>query len=41
MKHVLQIIELPTKISEIKKHVYYVLTKGNLFAISKETHEIQ
>jgi len=38
MKSVLQIIELPTKISEIRKAIYYVLTKGNLFAINRESH---
>jgi len=40
MKHVIQIVELPSKISEIKKHIYYVLTKGNLFALSKDDHSV-
>jgi len=28
-------MELPNRINEINKHVFYVLTKGNLFVLSK------
>ena len=40
MQKVVQIIELPSKIAVSKKHVYYILTAGNLFAMSKSNHEI-
>ena len=40
MKKVLQIIELPSKVANSKKHVYYILTTGNLFAMNKSNHEI-
>ena len=40
MKQVIKIFELPSKIQEIKKHIYYVATHGNLFALSKKDHRI-
>lgn len=38
MKQVLNVIELPKQITDIKKHLYYVLTYGNLFALTKSDH---
>lgn len=38
MKQVVKVIELPNKITEIKKHMYYVMTQGNLFALTKVDH---
>ena len=34
-------MELPTQVKDAKKHIYYVLQQGNLYAVSKsENHEI-
>jgi len=35
MKKVIQIIELPSKVANAKKHVYYILTIGNLYVMNK------
>ena len=40
MTKIIQIIELPSKVAVSKKHVYYILTTGNLFAMNKSNHEI-
>ena len=40
MKRILKIYELPSKIKEIKKHIYYVLTQGNLYCLTKNEHQI-
>jgi hypothetical protein len=35
MKQVVKVIELPPKITEVKKHLYYVMTQGNLYVMTK------
>ena len=41
MTKVIQIMELPSKVANsYKKHVYYILTIGNLYAINKFNHEV-
>lgn len=34
-------MELPTKIKDVRNHIYYILTHGNLYAMSKEDREIR
>ena len=36
MRRILQVVELPSKIAECRKHIYYILTHGNLYAMSKD-----
>lgn len=36
MRRILQVVELPTKIADCRKHIYYILTHGNLYAMSKD-----
>jgi len=38
MKNVVRVVELPSKITEIKKHMYYVMTYGNLYVLTKNDH---
>ena len=33
-------MELPSKIADVRKHIYYILSKGNLYAMSKEDRQI-
>ena len=40
MKQIVKIIELPAKV-ECKKHLYYTLTHGNLYVLTKSDHSIQ
>ena len=40
MSRILQVVELPSKIADVKKNLYYVMTQGNLFAMSKEDRQI-
>ena len=40
MRKVIQVIELPVKITDARKHIYYILTQGNLYVMSKESREI-
>lgn len=35
MKKIIQVIELPSKVANAKKHLYYILTIGNLYAMNK------
>lgn len=37
-KQIVSIFEPPQKIVEIKKHLYFVLTHGNLYALTKADH---
>ena len=41
MSRIVQVIELPSKILDVKKHVYYILTNGNLYAMSKEEKKLE
>lgn len=41
MSSILQVVELPTKIADVRKNIYYILTYGNLYAMSKEEGRIQ
>ena len=36
MRRILQIVELPSKVADCRKHIYYILTQGNLYAMSKD-----
>ena len=36
MSKILQVVELPSKVAEARKHIYYIVTHGNLYAMSKE-----
>ena len=36
MTRILNILELPSKISDIRKNIYYILTEGNLYAMAKD-----
>ena len=38
MKQVVSILEPHPKIPDIKKHLYYVLTHGNLYVLTKSEH---
>ena len=41
MTKVIQIIEMPSKVAAaFTKHVYYILTTGNLYAMNKPNHEV-
>ena len=40
MKKVISVIELPSKVADARKHIYYILTQGNLYVMSKENREI-
>jgi hypothetical protein len=35
MRKIIQVIELPSMIKEISKHIYYILTNGNLYVQQK------
>lgn len=37
---IVQVMELPVQVKDAKKHIYYVLQQGNLFAVSKSDHSI-
>ena len=41
MSRIVQVMELPSKIQDVKKHVYYILTNGNLYAMSKEEKKLE
>jgi len=40
MSRILNVVELPSKIADVRKHIYYCLTSGNLYAMSKEDRQI-
>ena len=40
-KKIVKISELPSKVQEMKRHIYYVLTEGNLLALAKKDHTVQ
>jgi len=40
MKKVIKLVELPTKVTEVKKHIYFLLTQGNLYVLTKSDHSI-
>ena len=41
MTKILQVVELPSKVADAKKYIFYVLSHGNLYAMSKEGRQIQ
>jgi hypothetical protein len=40
MTRIVQVMELPSQVKDAKKHIYYVLQQGNLYAVSKADHGI-
>ena len=41
MTRILNILELPSKIQDIRKNIYYILSEGNLYAMAKDKRQIQ
>ena len=41
MSRILSVLELPSKVADVRKHIYYILSTGNLYAMSKEDRQIQ
>jgi len=41
LSRILNVLELPTKVADVRKHIYYILTAGQLYAMSKEDRQIQ
>jgi len=41
MRRILQVVELPSKVTDARKNVYYILTQGNLYTLAKQDHQIQ
>ena len=41
MSRIVQVLELPSKIIDVKKHIYYIVTNGNLYAMSKEEKSLE
>ena len=37
----IRIRDFPPQVQELKKHLYYVATYGNLYAMTKSDHQIQ
>ena len=41
MSRIVQVIELPSKIADVRKHLFYILSHGNLYAMSKDVPKLE